>query len=214
MSSIKGILSLSGGLDSSTLLSEYKDDIHLCVFFNYGSKQNDREVRAAKAIAEHYNKELVVINVSEAFKDFNSALLKTSKENVELGRYDSKDTCNAKVPFRNGIFLSFLVGLAESRGLNTIFLGVHAGDHRIYPDCTPPFIETFRVMVNEYSDFGLRVVAPFEFFDKHKIAQLAFKNSLPVGLTYSCYLGGEEHCGKCPTCIERSEALGLFQGGM
>lgn len=207
----KGILSLSGGLDSSTLLSEFKHEIAACVFFNYGSRQNDREIISAENIANHYSKPLYKIDVSQSFFHFKSALLKHSEEEVEKGRYSDKETCNALVPFRNGIFISYLVGLAESLGLDTIFLAVHAGDHRIYPDCTPSFIQRFDYLVNGYNP-NISIEAPFINKSKQEIAQIALANNLPIEDTYSCYTGNMEPCGKCPTCIERIEALGLFQG--
>jgi len=126
-----------------------------------------------------------------------------------LGRYDVKETCNAKVPFRNGIFASFLIGFAESKDLDTIFLGIHAGDHRIYPDCTPEFAAAFSNLVYAYNK-GILVETPFLNYDKKAIANIALSKGVPVDLTYSCYIGEDKPCGKCPTCIERIEALGLF----
>lgn len=205
----RGVVSLSGGLDSSTLLAAYEEHIVACVFFNYGSKQNKRELISAKKIAAYYKKPLYVIDCSNMFCHFNSALLQNSNENVELGRYGTKETCNAKVPFRNGIFASFLVGFAESRDLDTIFLGIHGGDHRIYADCTPVFAAAFSNLVYAYNK-DIFVETPFLNYAKKAIANIALAKGLPVDLTYSCYIGEDKPCGKCPTCIERIDALGLF----
>ena len=210
----KGLLCLSGGLDSATILAAHRGNIHTCVFINYGSKQNARERKASQNVAEYYGKVWVELDMSQAFKSFKSALLLGSKEDIQKGAYSNIEVSNAKVPFRNGIFISMLTGLAESLGLNKIYIGVHAGDHRLYPDCTPEFIEGMNRAIGIYSEHNeggrTEVVAPFVNISKTEIAQTAYLEKLPVNLTYSCYNGGDLHCGECPTCIERRESLGLF----
>lgn len=210
MRQVRGILSLSGGLDSSTLLAKFKDNIEKCVFFDYGSKQNAREYQAVCDIAAYYNKEVLKIDSSGLFSSFKSALLAHSKELIQEGPYSEIEVSNAKVPFRNGIFVATLVGLAESFNLNTVYLAAHAGDHRLYADCTPEFFEAYKLLVNIYSAGSISVEAPFINIDKSEIAKIAISLNLPVSLTYSCYNGGLVHCGKCPTCIERRESLALF----
>lgn len=205
----KYVLSISGGLDSSTLLGVYEDNIGLCVFFNYGSKQNKRELKAATEIATFYKKDLLVIDAKNLFACFKSPLLAHSDQEIELGSYDDKEESNAKVPFRNGIFISILLAIAEEKGFDGVMAGVHAGDHRLYADCTPSFIASFDMLSLAYNP-KLRVIAPFVYLTKGDIAKFALAYNVPVEKTYSCYLGGETHCGKCPTCIERAEALGLF----
>lgn len=210
----KGLLCLSGGLDSATILAVHKDSINTCVFINYGSKQNERERKASQGVAEYYGKVWCELDMSQAFKSFKSALLLGSKEDIQKGAYSNIEVSNAKVPFRNGVFISMLVGLAESLGLNKIYIGVHSGDHRLYPDCTPEFVESMNRAIGVYSAHNgggvIEVVAPFVNIPKVEIAQIAGLERLPVNLTYSCYNGGDLHCGECPTCIERREALGLF----
>lgn len=210
----KGLLCLSGGLDSATILAAHKDSIHTCVFINYGSKQNGRERKASQGVAGYYGKVWCELDMIQAFKSFKSALLLNSKEDIQKGSYSNIEVSNAKVPFRNGIFISMLAGLAESLGLNKIYIGVHSGDHRLYPDCTPEFIESMNRAIGVYSAHNesgvIEVVAPFVNISKAEIAQIAGLERLPVNLTYSCYNGGDLHCGECPTCIERREALGLF----
>lgn len=207
---MKAILSLSGGLDSSTLLSHYENEVQLCVFINYGSKQNDRERIAAQAVADYYGKRLLELDLSRSFVNFKSALLAFSREEIEDGAYGDKIVSNAFVPFRNGIFASYMVGLAETYKMDTILMGVHSGDHRLYPDCRPGFVSKFDALVKEYSEGSIQVLAPFLNYTKRQIADVAILNKVPVHLTYSCYKGGVFHCGKCPTCIERADALGLF----
>lgn len=202
------IICLSGGLDSATALAKYAESIKVCAFIHYGSKQNDREERASRNLAHHYGKQWIRIDAGRIFKDFDSALLLNSSRELPVGRYDDIEVCSAKVPFRNGIFISMLVGLAESFGLEEVIVGVHSGDHRLYPDCTPKFISAFNEAIGAYSGDEISVFAPFLAKSKKEIADIARDCGLPFDLTYSCYNGGELHCGECPTCIERREAIG------
>ena len=205
-----GIISLSGGLDSSTLLAQECENIQQCVFFDYGSKQNDREWYAARAIADYYEKPIMKIDATGLFASFKSALLTHSGEEIQEGEYDKLEVSNAKVPFRNGIFASVLVGLAESLNLNTIYLATHSGDHRLYPDCTPLFFFRLNEAVTTYSNNEIQIRTPFEALSKEEIGKKALDLRVPTEYTYSCYKGFVRHCGKCPTCIERRNALGLF----
>lgn len=206
----KGIISLSGGLDSSTLLASEKDNIQQCVFFDYGSKQNDREWYAARAIADYYEKPIMKIDAKGLFASFKSALLAHCDEEIQKGPYSKIEISNAKVPFRNGIFVATLVGLAESLNCNAVYLAAHAGDHLLYPDCRPLFFFKFDELVGLYSSGSISIQTPFINKTKKEIGQIALSLDVPTGLTYSCYNGGESHCGVCPTCIERQEALGLL----
>lgn len=209
----KGLLCLSGGLDSAAVLAIYKADINSCIFINYGSKQNARERKASRALAEYYKKPWRELDMSQAFNSFNSALLLGNPADIQKGPYSDIEVSNAKVPFRNGIFIAMLTGLAESLNLSRVYIGVHAGDHRLYPDCTPEFIYSMNRTIHTYTSHGegdiIEVVAPFVGFQKAEIAQHALESKLPINLTYSCYVGGEIHCGECPTCIERRTSLGL-----
>lgn len=207
---MKGLILLSGGLDSSTCLAKFSNYISHCVYLDYGSTQANMEKKASKAIAKHYEKEWLKLDLRDVFKDFKSALLGTEK--INLGSYDKLEESNAKVPFRNGIFASILVGLAESLKIPTIFIGVHAGDHRMYSDCTPQFWGSFNNLLIAYARGSepIEVATPFVGLTKAEIAAIAEYEKLPINLTYSCYQGGETHCGVCPTCLERRDALGLF----
>ena len=111
------------------------------------------------------------------------------------------------VPFRNGIMLSVAAGVAESNGFDAIILGNHAGDHTIYPDCRPEFIDGMAKAVKHGTWKGIEVISPFCSMTKAGIVSLGNSLGVPFNLTYSCYKGGEKHCGKCGTCVERKEAF-------
>ena len=111
------------------------------------------------------------------------------------------------VPFRNGIMLAVAAGLAESRGLDGVMIANHSGDHAIYPDCRPEFIRSMGAAIADGTYEHLELFAPYTSYSKGEIALRGKNLGVDYSLTYSCYKGGEKHCGKCGTCIERAEAL-------
>ena len=197
---------LSGGMDSVTMLYEYKNDIALAVNFIYGSKHNARELQCAKYHCEALGIELAVVNLDFIGKMFNSSLLEGGDE-IPDGDYDSDNMKSTVVPFRNGIMLSVAAGLAESRHLKAVMIANHAGDHAIYPDCREKFIMAMgeAISVGTYDHIKLR--APYTLFTKTQIAERGKRLNVDYSKTYSCYKGGEKHCGTCGTCRERKEAL-------
>lgn len=197
---------LSGGMDSVTMLYEYKNDIALAVNFVYGSKHNARELQCAKYHCEALGIELAVVNLDFIGKMFNSSLLEGGGE-IPDGNYDSDNMKSTVVPFRNGIMLSVAAGLAESRHLKAVMIANHAGDHAIYPDCREKFIMAMgeAICVGTYDHIKLR--APYTLFTKTQIAERGKRLDVDYSKTYSCYKGGEKHCGTCGTCRERKQAL-------
>ncbi|MDE6359174.1 MAG: 7-cyano-7-deazaguanine synthase, partial [Duncaniella sp.] len=111
------------------------------------------------------------------------------------------------VPFRNGIMLAAAAGMAESLGLKAVMLANHSGDHDIYPDCRPEFVEAMGRAISAGTYENIELIAPYTNVSKADIARRGKELGVDYSLTYSCYKGGEKHCGKCATCIERAEAL-------
>ena len=111
------------------------------------------------------------------------------------------------VPFRNGIMLSIAIGIAESNNLDQVFIANHGGDHTIYPDCRPEFINAINGAATAGTYNNVRVVAPYTNITKGEIASIGKRLGIDYTETWSCYKGGEKHCGKCGTCVERKEAL-------
>ena len=198
---MKAVLIYSGGLDSTTLLYEYKDSIALAVSFDYGSKHNAREIAYARENCKRLGIKHLVIPLAFIGQYFKSDLLLSGGE-IPEGSYADDNMKSTVVPFRNGIMLAIAAGLAESYGLDTVMLANHSGDHAIYPDCRPEFVEGM--------DKAIQVVSPYCDITKRDIALRGKAIGLDYSLTYSCYKGGEKHCGKCGTCTERKEALEGF----
>lgn len=206
---MKAILIYSGGLDSTTLLYEYKDEISLAVTFDYGAKHGAREIECAKYNCNKLGIKHLIIPLDFMGKYFRSNLLESGGE-IPEGNYDEENMRSTVVPFRNGIMLAVAAGLAESYDLDTVLLANHSGDHSIYPDCRPSFIEAFDSATKEGTYNGVRVVSPYCNITKRDIALRGRELGIDYSMTYSCYKGGEVHCGCCGTCRERKEALEGF----
>ncbi len=200
------ILVLSGGMDSTTMLYEYASEIALAVSFNYGSNHNAREIDCAAENCRRLGIEHIVIPLDFMSRYFQSSLLEGASA-IPEGHYAADNMKSTVVPFRNGIMLSVAAGLAESRGLKHVMIANHAGDHTIYPDCRPEFINAMNQAIRTGTFKDVDLVAPYTDITKTQIARRGKEFGLDFSLTYSCYKGGERHCGKCGTCVERKEAL-------
>ena len=206
---MKALLIYSGGLDSTTLLYEYKDSIALAVTFDYGSKHNAREIACARENCKRLGVKHLVMPLGFIGQYFKSDLL-LSGGDIPEGSYADENMKSTVVPFRNGIMLAIAAGLAESYGLDTVMMANHGGDHAIYPDCRPEFVEGMDKAIQTGTYEGIRLVSPYCDITKRDIALRGKAIGLDYSLTYSCYKGGEKHCGKCGTCVERKEALAGF----
>ncbi len=202
----KGLVVLSGGMDSVTLLHDYKERIAMGLSFDYGSKHNARELVYARQHCEALGIPHIIIPLGFMGEHFKSSLLKGGAE-IPKGAYDSENIKSTVVPFRNGIMLSIAAGLAESHELNEIYIANHFGDHAIYPDCRSAFIEPMTKAVEEGTGNSVKLQAPYTHISKGDIAKIGKKLGLDYATTWSCYEGGEVHCGECSTCRERIEAM-------
>lgn len=197
---------LSGGMDSVTMLYEYKDSIEMAVNFCYGSNHNARELEWARYHCRKLGIELVEIDLSFIGEHFYSSLLEGA-DAVPEGSYDFDNMKSTVVPFRNGIMLAAAAGLAESNGLTTVMIANHSGDHALYPDCRQEFINAMSKAIQEGTYDGIKVKAPYTLLTKAQIALRGKHLGIDYTQTYSCYKGLEHHCGVCGTCMERRQAL-------
>lgn len=202
----KSVIILSGGMDSVTLLYDCKDDIALAVTFDYGSNHNKREAELAAYHCKQLGIEHLIIPLDFMGKYFKSSLLEGA-DAIPEGHYQADNMKSTVVPFRNGIMLSIACGLAESRGLTKVLIANHAGDHAIYPDCRATFISAMNDAMANGTYEHINIYAPYTSLSKTDIAKIGKTLGIDYSKTYSCYKGGEKHCGKCGTCVERKEAL-------
>ena len=200
------VIIVSGGMDSITLLYDHKDEIALGISFDYGSNHNAREIPFAKMHCERLGIKHITINLDFMHQYFKSSLL-DGAEAIPEGHYADDNMKSTVVPFRNGIMLSIAIGIAESNNLEQVFIANHGGDHTIYPDCRPEFINAIDAAATAGTYNNVKVVAPYTKITKSDIARIGKKLGIDYTETWSCYKGGEVHCGKCGTCVERKEAL-------
>lgn len=210
------ILALSGGMDSTALLHFYRSRGHkvIPVWFHYGSKHNAYEQKAVEAIAAAAELQLHKIDLTKAFEYTSSDLLLTGGD-IPEGHYNDATMSKTVVPGRNLVFASILASIAESHVNSgkcvgaTVALGVHAGDHYIYPDCRPDFIKSLRETIEASTESKVTVDAPFLYMTKADVLSVALSCGAPLELTRTCYKAQELSCGKCGSCRERLEAFEL-----
>lgn len=200
------IIIVSGGMDSITMLHDMKDRIALGISFDYGSNHNAREIEFARLHCERLGIRHITIKLGFMHQYFKSSLLEGA-EAVPEGHYADENMKSTVVPFRNGIMLSIAAGVAESNGLKYVMMANHGGDHTIYPDCRPEFVRAMSDATRLGTYPGIEVLAPYTNITKTDIARRGRELGIDYAETWSCYKGGERHCGKCGTCVERKEAL-------
>lgn len=204
------VLSLSGGLDSTTVLAWLvaAGIKPLCYWFDYGSKHNPYERTAVSRIADHYGASLTLLDLREAFAGLKSNLLLGGGD-IPEGHYTDSSMSQTVVPGRNLIFLSYAAAVAESTGAQYIALGIHQGDHAIYPDCRREFFKAADTAIYLSTAGKVQVLAPFIDGDKTDIVRWGLANNVPYQWTRTCYKNQPHPCGKCGACVERAEAFRL-----
>ena len=205
---MKTIVVLSGGMDSAVLLWYLRDkgyDIET-VSIDYGQRHR-KEIICAKDLAIKAKVKHDVIDLTSL-----GALLKGSSQSdlsvpVPFGRYDEPSMKLTVVPNRNMVLLASVGAVAIARKAECIAYGAHAGDHTIYPDCRPEFVNSMRQAFNLADWHSIGILAPFIDMSKGEICLIGAKLSVPFELTWTCYMGDSRPCGKCGSCVERAEAF-------
>ena len=200
------VIIISGGMDSTTLLYDMQERIALGLSFDYGSNHNESEIAFAKLHCERLGVRHIVIRLGFMHDYFKSSLL-SGADAIPEGHYADDNMRSTVVPFRNGIMLAIAAGIAESEGLKYVMMANHGGDHAIYPDCRPEFVSAMSAATKAGTYPGIEVLAPYTGLTKTDIALRGKQLGIDYAETWSCYKGGERHCGKCGTCVERREAL-------
>jgi 7-cyano-7-deazaguanine synthase len=208
---LKTIVICSGGLDSVTLAYKTAKEHGLAglVSFDYGQRHK-KELEFAARCADQLNTPHSVIDISRVGAALTGSAL-TDNVDVPDGHYAEDSMKITVVPNRNAIMLSIAYGIASAQKADAVAAAFHGGDHFIYPDCRPAFVESFASMQN-YALEGfseIELYSPFLKMTKANIVAEGARLSVPFGDTWSCYKGGEHHCGRCGTCVERREAFHL-----
>jgi 7-cyano-7-deazaguanine synthase len=206
----RAVVLLSGGMDSVAALYEAHRQhvIVACLSFDYGSKHNGREIPFARLHSERLGIAHHVIPLDFVGRHFASDLLKSGGA-IPKGHYEEDSMKKTVVPFRNGIMLAIAAGFAESCEAQGLVIAAHSGDHAIYPDCREDFMRAMGDAVRLGTYAGLEILRPFIAMTKAGIARRGAELGINFAETWSCYEGGELHCGECGTCVERREAFQL-----
>ncbi len=211
----------SGGVDSTTALAlaiqTYGKEHVIALSVSYGQK-HDKELQAAKAVAQYYGVEQLFLDLGLIFQYSNCSLLQQSTEEIpeesyaqQIQKTGGMVPVSTYVPFRNGLFLSAAASIALSKNCSVIYYGAHADDAAgaAYPDCSPVFNDAMNQAIYEGSGRQLHIEAPFVGKTKADIVAMGLALHVPYHLTWSCYEGGEKPCGKCGTCIDRAAAFAV-----
>lgn len=210
----KAISVLSGGLDCTVSTSVFAQDweIH-AITFNYGQKAFKRELKAARDICEKMGWTHEVIDLPWLAK-ISTSSLNTTEEIPEVSFNDlddikksSKTASSVWVPARNMVFTSIAVSYAESIGAEKIIVGWDAEEAATFPDNSKEFLNTFNELIDVGSPENIKIEAPAIDLSKEEIVKLGVEVSAPMELSYSCYKGGDKHCGVCESCMRRKRAF-------
>lgn len=215
---MKVLVLSSGGVDSTTCLGmavkEYGRENVVALSIYYGQK-HDKEIKAADDVAKYYNVEHIKLDLSKMFEYSDCSLLSHSDKDIPKESYAEQimktegTPVSTYVPFRNGLFIASAASIALSKGCSKIMYGAHADDSagNAYPDCSKAFNDAMNTAVYEGSGKQLSIEAPFVGMNKAGVVKLGLEIGVPYELTWSCYEGNDEPCGKCGTCIDRIAAF-------
>jgi 7-cyano-7-deazaguanine synthase len=205
---MKVVALVSGGMDSVVALHHVRES-HATVAvlsFDYGSKHNGCEIPCARWHANRVGAPHIVVPLAFVGDHFESNLLRKGGP-VPEGHYEEITMKQTVVPFRNGIMLSIAAGFAESKGAEGLVIAAHSGDHAIYPDCREEYLQAQAEAIRLGTYAGIKVLRPFVAMSKADIVRRGTGLGVDFARTWSCYAGGEIHCGECGTCVERREAF-------
>lgn len=197
----------SGGLDSTVALAHWlREGFELRPLSIHYGQRHSKELEYAKKICSHYKLQYRDVDLS-SLQPLLQSSSQTGAHEVPDGHYAEKSMKITVVPNRNMMMLSVAMAWAIDMKFDAVSFAAHSGDHTIYPDCRPEFIEAVHRCAQLCDWHQLQVLSPFVGKTKTQIVQRGVELDVPFELTWSCYKGRERHCGKCGTCVERKEAF-------
>lgn len=208
---MNALIICSGGLDSVSLAYRVATEHKLVglLSFDYGQRHK-KELGFASLCAKRLGVRHQILDIRDVGRNLSGSAL-TDNVDVPDGHYAEASMKITVVPNRNAIMLAIAFGVAAAQQADAVFIAVHGGDHFIYPDCRSAFIDAFQTMQDHalagYAD--IRLYAPYVNMSKADIVSEGARYNTPFEATWSCYKGGDRHCGRCGTCVERREAFDL-----
>jgi len=207
---MRALVLFSGGLDSTVLATQMKQEAKetRLLSIDYGQR-HAKELDHSQKIADYLGLDHKVLNLPQLGQILGGSSLTDKSIILPEGHYAEESMKSTVVPNRNMILLALAGGHALSLGFDTIAYAAHAGDHTIYPDCRPEFADAMDKALGLADWKDLNLHRPYVEMTKSDLVSLGDQLGAPLHLTWSCYAGGEIHCGKCGTCVERKEAFEL-----
>jgi 7-cyano-7-deazaguanine synthase len=207
----KVVVIYSGGMDSFTVLHHAVQQGHevYALSFNYGQR-HVRELDAAATVCQQLDIPHKVVDIT-AINSLLAGSSLTSDIDIPEGHYAEASMQSTVVPNRNMILLSLAIGYAVSIGAEAVYYGAHSGDHAIYPDCRPEFVEKMNAVSLIANYEPIRIEVPYLRNDKAEILADGLRMNLDYSQTWTCYNGRDKACGKCGACVERLEAFAANQ---
>ena len=215
----QAVVLVSGGMDSSTLLWKlvHEGVKSTALSIHYGQR-HEVELDAAHKICQLAGVPHTEIDLRSVGQFLKGSSQTDPSVAVPQGRYDDPSMKVTVVPNRNMMMLSIAAAFGIGQGIYSIAYAAHAGDHAIYPDCRPEFVESMKLVLSHCDYKKVKLLTPFLKSSKANIVKAGTKIGMPFEKTWSCYSpiyfneNGDEkmiHCGKCGTCVERREAFRL-----
>lgn len=207
-------------MDSTTLLYKllHEQNKVYILTLNYAQKHN-KEILSAKQTVEYLKTleigqniaEHKIIDISNINQLISSSSLTSNQISIPEGHYQNENMKSTVVPNRNMIFLSLAIGYAVNINAGAVLYAAHSGDHEIYPDCRPEFVNQMKIAAKIANYHPVEIITPFLHLSKGEILKTGLNLKTPVDYskTWTCYKGKEKACGKCGACVERLEAFEL-----
>jgi 7-cyano-7-deazaguanine synthase len=208
---MKAVVVTGGGMDSTTALYVAMSSGYACetISFDYGQRHR-KELASAALISERLGLKHHIVNLTCITSLIDSSAL-TGDIDVPEGHYTADNMAITVVPNRNSLMANVAIARAITIGASRVVLGIHSGDHAVYPDCRPEWLDALNTLASVANQGFLakdfQIVAPFVNVDKATIARIGSNLGVPYQDTWTCYKGGDLHCGRCGTCVERLEAF-------
>lgn len=204
----KVVVIYSGGMDSYTVLHKAIEEglTPYALTFDYGQR-HVKEIDIARSVCAELNIQHKVIDISAINELIGGSSLTDDAIDVALGHYQNENMKSTVVPNRNMILLSLAIGYAVSIGAEQVYYGAHSGDHEIYPDCRPVFVEKMNEVAAVANYESTEIYSPYLNSDKIGILKDGMRMGLDYSKTWTCYNGREKACGQCGSCVERLEAF-------
>lgn len=197
------LLMASGGMDSTVLaywLREKGKNI-LPLFIDYGQHFKNTELDSLKKhLPEEYKESIKIINIKDIYA------LSKSRMIVEPNLWEDEVVADdLYLPYRNLLFLSIAASIAQTHGIKEVYSAFINSNHAKEIDCSKEFFDNLNGLLESYGP--VNICMPFRFYTKKEVAELGLKLKVPISETFSCQASSEVHCGVCPNCVDRLNAL-------